>query len=252
MLGLGSQIRSHVERRYSMPWSQPAARMREYIQALRTIWDCWEGGVQLDFQGKFYTHTLMTPMFNPGPVKQKPPPILLAAVGPHMTRIAGEIADGILLHGFTTIRYVSEVTMPIIREALVSQRRDIDKFQVRYSPFIVAEADEKRRARAVDQVREQIAFYASTPAYRGVLDIHGWGDLQPELTRLSKQGRWKYMATLIDDEMLDAFAIVTDPESLVDKLLHRAAGIASRVLLALPDDVDQDWHQDVVRRLRAA
>ena len=193
LLGLGSQIKPHIERRYSMPWSHPAARMREYIQALHAIWDCWQEGTKLDFKGDFYTFNLMTPFFNPGPNPYGKPKVFLAAVGELMTEVAGEVADGILVHGFTTEQYLREVTLPAIDRGLAKAGRDRSAFQLSYPGFVVTGDTDEQMEQATKAVKAQIAFYGSTPAYKGVLELHGWGDLHLELHPLSKQGEWVKM-----------------------------------------------------------
>jgi probable F420-dependent oxidoreductase len=228
MLGLGSQIRPHIEKRYSMPWSHPAPRMREFIAALRAIWGSWQNGTKLDFRGDFYQHTLMTPMFNPGPLPSGPPKVFLAAVGERMTEVAGEVADGIILHGFTTERYAREVTLPALERGLARSGRSRRDVQVRYSPFLLTADSPSGMERAGRAVRERIAFYASTPAYRPVLDLHGWGDLQPDLNLLSKQGEWTKMGDLIGDEVVDAFAVDAGIDELPERITERIRGIADR------------------------
>ena len=230
ILGLGSQIKPHIERRFSMPWSKPAARMREFISALHAIWGCWNDGTKLDFRGDFYTHTLMTPFFNPGPNPHGRPKVYLAAVGDLMTAVAGEVTDGILVHPFTTERYLREVTLPGLAKGAAKVGRSVEELDVIGPVFIVTGDDDMQRQAADGFVRNQIAFYGSTPAYRPVLELHGWGDLQTELNTLSKQGEWVQMAALIDDEMLNTFAIVVDsPAELAPALLKRYGDVVSRV-----------------------
>jgi probable F420-dependent oxidoreductase len=168
-LGLGSQVKAHIERRFSMPWSHPAPRMREYVLALRAIWRSWQDGGKLDFDGQFYHHTLMTSMFSPGPLEPGPPRVLLAAVGDAMTKVAGEVADGLIAHGFTTRRYLREVTLPMMREGLARGGRSEEDFDLVYAPFVVTGTDEESMAASAAVARERIAFYGSTPSYRGVL-----------------------------------------------------------------------------------
>src|SRR5437588_3024272 len=201
LLGLGSQIKAHIEKRFSAPWSHPAARMRELILAMRAIWDSWNNGTKLEFRGEFYTHTLMTPFFNPGPNPFGPPKVFLAAVGEKMTEVAGEVADGIIIHGFTTERYVKEVTLPAVERGLETAGRDRSTFQISGPLFVVTGTNEEELADAERGVKQQIAFYGSTPAYRSVLELHGWGDLQTELNSLSKRGEWVQMGELIDDDI---------------------------------------------------
>ena len=251
VVGLGSQIKPHIEKRFSMPWSHPADRMREYIAAMRAIWDTWQNGTKLDFRGDYYTHTLMTPMFDPGRFDGPPPPIHLAAVGELMTKVAAEVADGLLLHAFTTTRYIREVTMPAVENALAAAGRERSSLQVRYSPFVVFEPDGPARDEAMRVTRERIAFYGSTPSYRPVFDLHGWGELQSELQALSKQGEWAKMGTLIDDDVLAAFAIITTPDRLADDIKAEIGELVDRVSLTVPDDADPDWHAAVVAELRS-
>ena len=223
-LGLGSQIEAHITRRFGMPWSKPAARMREFILALRAIWDCWETGSRLDFRGEFYQHTLMTPMFVPAKKDFGAPQIRLAAVGPKMAQTAGEVADGLIAHGFTTARYLEEVTLPAVELGLRQSGRLRSGFDISSPIIVVCGADRQAFERSKQAVKAQLAFYGSTPAYRPVLDLHGWGDLQPVLNTLSKQGQWQEMGELISDEMLEEFAIVTDLPDQIPALLNKNYG----------------------------
>jgi probable F420-dependent oxidoreductase len=228
MLGLGSQIKPHITRRFSMPWSQPAARMREMILAIRAIWESWETGGKLDFRGEFYTHTLMTPFFSPGPNPYGNPPILVAAVGERMSEVAGEVGDGLLVHPFTTVRYLEEVTLPALERGAAKAGKARDTLSVSLPGFVVTGATEGEAAANAQAARAQLAFYGSTPAYRGVLELHGWGDLQTELNTLSKRGEWDAMAGLIDDEMLATFAVVCPVEEVAARVLERWGGLVDR------------------------
>jgi probable F420-dependent oxidoreductase len=174
-LGLGSQIKAHIEKRFSMPWSHPAARMRELVLAMRAIWACWNDGEKLDFRGDFYQHTLMTPFFNPGPSPYGPPAVQLAAVGELMTEVAGEVADGLILHGFTTESYVRDVTLPALERGFAKAGKTRADFEICGPLFVVTGTNEEEIAAAREGTKQQIAFYGSTPAYRGVLEHHGWG-----------------------------------------------------------------------------
>jgi probable F420-dependent oxidoreductase len=252
ILGLGSQIKAHIEKRFSMPWSHPAARMRELVLAMRAIWACWNDGEKLDFRGDFYRHTLMTPFFNPGPSQYGAPKVFLAAVGEKMTEVAGEVADGIIIHGFTTERYVKEVTMPAIERGLARAGRDRSSFEVSGPLFVVTGTDEQAFEQAATATRQQIAFYGSTPAYRGVLELHGWGDLQSELNSLSKQGEWVQMGTLIDDDILRTFAVVAEPEQVGDELKRRFGGIVDRCSFYAPYKSDPERWRAVIDDLKAA
>ncbi len=251
-LGLGSQIKPHITKRFSMPWSHPAARMREFVLAMRAIWANWQEGTKLDFAGEFYTHTLMTPFFNPGPNEWGPPKVALAAVGELMTEVAGEVCDGILIHGFTTERYVREVTMPAIERGLAKAGRARADFEVNGPLFVVTGTNDKEFAAAEAATKQQIAFYGSTPAYRGVLDLHGWGDLQPELNALSKQGKWVEMGNLIDPEILNTFAVVAEtPEQISDELAKRFGDVVDRCSFYAPYRSDPERWAAVVDRLKA-
>jgi len=246
-LGLGSQVRAHITRRYSMPWSHPAPRMRELVLAVRAIWDAWNTpGATLDFSGDYYTHTLMTPFFDPGPNPFGPPRIVLAAVGPLMTEVAGEVADGLLVHSFTTERYLREVTLPALALGAERAGRGPRSVEVGVPAFVVTGRDEEEMAAAGAEVRRQIAFYASTPAYRPVLDLHGWGDLHPEAHRLSRQGAWEEMGRLVDDEMLNTFAVVGPLEDVPRLVEERFGGLADRFSFSRPDLVDDDRWREIL------
>jgi probable F420-dependent oxidoreductase len=250
-LGLGSQIAPHITKRFSMPWSSPAARMREFILAMRAIWNCWYRGEKLDFRGDFYTHTLMTPMFTPTDNPHGAPRVVLAAVGPKMTRVAGEVADGMLIHGFTTPRYIEQVTLPTLEQGLAASGRSRADFQLCYPAFVVSGRDEREWQQSRTAVARQIAFYGSTPAYKGVLDLHGWGELQPELNALSKRGEWEAMGERIDDAVLEAFAVVAEPHRVAAALKSRFGGVIDRLVCTFPFATD-DERRSYMEELRAA
>jgi probable F420-dependent oxidoreductase len=251
ILGLGSQIKPHIEKRFSMPWSHPAARMREFISAMRAIWSCWHEGTKLDFRGDFYTHTLMTPFFNPGPNPHGTPKVFLAGVGELMTEVAGEVCDGFICHGFTTERYLREVTLPALARGRAKAGRTMDGFEVTGPSFVVSGTTEEEMAAAATGTRQQIAFYGSTPAYKGVLELHGWGGLQEELNVLSKQGRWQEMGELIDDEMLHTFAVVGAPEGVGPELLKRYGDCVTRISFYTPYRSDPERWAAVRATLQA-
>ena len=250
ILGLGSQIRPHITKRFSMPWSKPAARMRELISATRAIWDCWHNGTPLAFDGEFYTHTLMTPMFTPTDTEYGAPKVFLAAVGPLMTEVAGEVADGILIHAFTTQKYLKEVTLPAVEKGLAKAGRSRDDFEISYPGFIVTGRTEEEFNATKTAVCKQIAFYGSTPAYAPVLGVHGWGDLQPELNRMSKEGKWDEMGTLITDDILEEFAVVAELDDVVDKFRARWDGLIDRTNGSIPAR-DDDHARELVAGLSA-
>ncbi|MFN2426180.1 MAG: TIGR03617 family F420-dependent LLM class oxidoreductase [Candidatus Binatia bacterium] len=250
-LGLGSQVRAHVEHRFSMSWTRPVSRMKEFVAALRAIFACWNDDAPLRFEGEFYSHTLMPPLLRPSPCEFGAPPILLAGVGRAMLEAAGEVADGCVLHPFHSQRYLDVFALPAIaagRErrsdgpawpALAAgPGRPIDdaatSFGLVAQVLVVTGADDAEMNSAREAVRAQIAFYASTPAYRPVLEAEGNGDLQVELRSLTKQGRWSEMSVLVDDAMLERFAVVGTPGDAGRELRRRYAGVATRVAIATP------------------
>lgn len=251
VLGLGSQIQPHITKRFGMPWSRPAARMREFVLAVRAIWRAWETGERLSFRGEFYTHTLMTPFFDPGPNPHGNPKVYLAAVGPRMTEVAGEVADGMLCHSFTTERYLREVTLPAIERGRATAGKPLAGFEISGPSFVVTGSSEPEMEAAAAEVRRQIAFYGSTPAYRPVLELHGWGALQDDLNSLSKRGRWDEMAALIDDEVLNTFAVVGAPEDVADEVVRRYGDIAHRITLTAAHAPDPARWERVFRAMRS-
>jgi probable F420-dependent oxidoreductase len=255
LLGLGSQVKAHIERRFSMPWSRPAARMRELISAIRAIWESWDTGDRLAFEGDFYSHTLMTPFFSPGPPPNGHPRIVAAAVGEAMSEVAGEVCDGIFLHGFTTERYIREVTLPAVHRGMERSGRSMEDFEVFGLPLTATGPDEAAMTAAIDGVRAQIAFYGSTPAYHGVLELHGWGDLGQELHALSRTDdpdRWMKMASLIDDDVLDAFAIVGEPDAVASRLSDRYDEVMDRLQFYAPYKHDPAMWTPAIAELTAS
>ena len=225
-LGLGTQVRAHVERRYGAVWSKPAARMREYVLALHAIWDAWDTGGDLQFEGEFYRHTLMPPNFRPAPLACGRPPVLLAAVRERMTEVVGEVADGLLGHAFSTPDVLREVTLPALERGLERGGRTRDAVEITASVFI-ASSDEDWEAN-----RRRVAFYGSTPGYRGVLDHHGLGGLFEALHACSREGHWAEMPGLIDDDVLGLFVARGDTPDLLAAAVHeRVGGIADRIAL---------------------
>jgi probable F420-dependent oxidoreductase len=223
--------------------------MREFILAMRAIWACWHEGTRLDFRGEFYQHALMTPMFTPEPHNFGPPRVLLAGVGQLMTEVAGEVADGFLCHGFTTEAYLREVTLPALARG---RGRALDGFEVVGSPFVVTGRSAAELAAADAAVRGQIAFYATTPAYRPVLERHGWGGIGDELNGMSKRGRWAEMGELITDEMLGEFAVIGDPAQVGQELARRYGDVFTRAALYLPYAADPALPAEVAAAVRAA
>lgn len=255
VLGLGSQIKPHITKRFSMEWSKPAARMREMIMAIRAIWDTWENGTPLNFRGDFYTHTLMTPFFTPDRADLAgfgTPKIFLAGVGELMTEVAGEVCDGFICHGFTTEKYLREVTIPALARGRAKAGKTMEGFEIVGPSFVVTGNDDGELQQAAAGTRQQIAFYGSTPAYRGVLDIHGWGGLQDELNTLSKQGKWVEMGNLIDDEILNTFAVVGAPEQVAPELHRRYGDVIQRISFYAPYKSNPERWQRVIADLQSA
>ena len=255
ILGLGSQIKPHITKRFSMEWSHPAPRMREMILAIRAIWDTWENGTPLNFKGDFYTHTLMTPFFAPERAElagHGTPKIFLAGVGELMTEVAGEVCDGFICHGFTTERYLREVTIPALERGRAKAGKTMEGFEVMGPSFVVSGNSEAELEAASAGTRQQIAFYGSTPAYRGVLELHGWGEMQDELNGLSKQGQWVEMGNCITDEILNTFAVVGEPEHIAPELHRRYGDVIQRISFYAPYKTDPERWSKVLADLRSA
>jgi probable F420-dependent oxidoreductase len=225
--------------------------MREMVLAIRAIWDRWQNGTRLDFRGEFYNHTLMTPVFDPGPNPHGVPRIFCAGVGPRMTEVVGEVADGFFVHPFHTPESVRQVTLPALERGLAKAGRERSSFEISCQVILVTGRDEEQFAAARNGARAQISFYGSTPAYRPVLECHGLGDLQAELNRLSKQGKWLEMAGLIDDDVLEKIAVVAPRNEVAAKLRERCGGWADRVSL-LAHFAGPDLLEDVVEDLSRA
>ena len=253
LLGVGSQIKPHITKRFSMPWSAPAERMREFILAMRAIWHTWATGDPLHFAGEFYKHTLMTPFFNPGENPFGNPPVILAGVGPQMTKVAGEVADGFFMHGFTTEQYMREVTLPALRAGRTDAgKTDLDGFEICGMPFIVTGVDDEAIRAADAAARKQIAFYGSTPAYWRVLELHGWGALGEELNQMSKRGEWDEMGHRITDDMLHEFAIVAPPDQVAKRLLALYGDVFTRTGFYAPYQVPEGFWEPIKAELQAS
>lgn len=239
VLGLGSQIQAHITKRFSMPWHGPAKQMKEFITALHAIWDNWYDGKPLDFRGQYYRHTLMTPDFTPKNTQYGRPKVVMAAVGPLMLKTCAEVADGIIVHTFGTQKYMEEQILPRITDTLEANGRKREDFEVSFPPFVITGQNEEEYEAAKAQVRYRISFYASTPAYRPVLECHDWHDLQPKLNHLSKNNGWDKMPELISDEMLETFAVMGEPMQVAEKIKTRYGHLADRITLEnhLPTDI---------------
>lgn len=250
MLGIGSQVRAHIENRFGIRFAPAAARMREYILAVKAFFDCWQNDVPLRFEGRYYRHTLMTPMFNPGPNPYGPPPILLGALGPKMTRVAGEVADGLIVHPFNTLPFLHDQQLPTVEAALSDSGVERSDFIVQIAAICVTGGTEEEYANATRTVRGLIAFYGSTPAYLPPMEAVGYGDLQPELNRLSKLGRWEEMSALIDDTMLNHFAVCAEPGQVAARLWEKYGDVADRLSIYAPYETAPDVWPGIIAELK--
>jgi probable F420-dependent oxidoreductase len=250
VLGLGSQIQPHIEQRFSMPWSHPVERMTELVQGIRAIWEAWETGDRLRFDGRFYTHTRMIPAFSPGPNPFGLPPIFTAGFGPKMTEVAGEVADGFLVHPVNSRRSLQELTLPAIARGAARAGRSADEVEVVCVTIVVTGRTEEELTRSREAVREQLAFYGSTPAYLPVFELHGYGGLHPELKALARQDRWQDMAALIDDALIDTIAVVGEPHEVAGLIRARLEGISDHVSLVNNRAPDPQHFAEVVAGLR--
>lgn len=231
VLGLGTQVKGHIERRFGLKWESPGPKFREYVEAVRALWDAFGSGGQPQFRGRFYKHTLLTPFFRPGPIDFPAPKIWLAAVNEYNAETIGLVADGILVHPLHSKRYFDEVLLPAIERGLAQSKRTRDDITIMCPVFIVVGRTPEERAGADGFVRSQIAFYGSTRTYRKIFEVHGWDDTPPKLHELMSKGDMAGLAGAITDEMLDTFAITGDPDDLVDKVRERYGSLADRLYL---------------------
>lgn len=234
VLGLGTQVKGHNERRFSVPWVQPAARLREFVESLRAIWRCWEKGTPLAFEGEHYRFTLMTPEFSPPPSGLPMVPVYIAAVRPAMLRLAGRVCDGVRLHGFCTRRYLEEVAAPNLLRGLREQGRTRESFEVCGGGFVATGKDDAAVAKAVEGIRYRIAFYGSTRTYLPVFEVHGWQDLGAELHRLSREGRWAEMAARVPDDVVREFTAVARYDQLGRAIDERFGGLSDSIEMGFP------------------
>lgn len=251
LLGLGTQIRAHITRRFSMPWGKPGPQMREYIAALRAIWDTFQDGVKLDFEGDHYAFRLMTPFFDPGPIAHPDIPIYIAGVGEYMSRLAGEVCQGFHAHPFHTVKYLDDVVLPAMSDGAAKAGRSLSDVDFVVTTFVITGHNEEEMAAAVDVTKQQIAFYASTPAYAGVLEAHGW-DFGPTLNAMSKRGEWAGMLELITDEVLDEVAITAPIGEIGDRIRARYGDRVQRVGLytVVPPALDDAGWEALVADIR--
>jgi probable F420-dependent oxidoreductase len=249
-LGIGTQVRAHNERRFSVPWISPAPRIGEYVDALRAIWRCWEKGEKLDFKGKFYTFTLMTPEFSPKPTGLPMIPIMIAAVGPEMQKTAARRCDGVRLHGFATRQYVEQIVRPLLATELEKSGRTFEHFEVTGGGFVATGPDEATVQAAAEKIRYRIGFYGSTPAYRGVFDIHGLTDLGAKLHAATRRGAWSEIAGMVDDDVLDLFCARATYDHLPQAIADRFAGLADAVSIDFPETIDPKTRRKVIDGLK--
>ncbi|CAA9443123.1 MAG: F420-dependent oxidoreductase [uncultured Rubrobacteraceae bacterium] len=248
ILGLGTQVKPHIVRRFSMPWDKPAPRLRDYILALRAIWHSFQTEGSLNYEGEFYKHTLMTPFFNPGPIQHPEIPIYIAGVNTRLATLAGELCDGFHVHPFHTPEYVRQVIKPAIVEGAEKESRGPQDVKLATSVFVITGENESEIEEQREKIRAQVAFYASTPTYRTVLEVHGWEGVSEELRKLAKNKKWDDMPELITDDMLHAFAIEAAPDEIGPTLKERYEGLIDRVALYLPfvpGEKDEFWRKAV-------
>ncbi|MFQ5874622.1 MAG: TIGR03617 family F420-dependent LLM class oxidoreductase [Dehalococcoidia bacterium] len=235
-LGLGTQVKGHIERRFSAAWDSPGPRLKEYVRSLRSIWECWQKGIPLNFRGKFYNFTLMTPFFTPGPIDHPEIPIGISAVNTYNLQTAGEVCDSVRLHGFCTYKYVTEVVLPNLEEGASKAGRALKDLEVSGGGFVITGADEEELARGMEEVRGAMAFYGSTRTYKPVMDVHGWGEVTLQLHQLSLKGAWEEMPHLITDEMVETFSAIGTYDRIADAIKARFGDFATQAALRLPRD----------------
>lgn len=250
-LGLGTQVRGHNERRFSVPWSAPAPRLEEYVKAIRAIWRCWTDGEPLAFDGEHYRFSLMTPNFTPEPLDGPTPPITMAAVGPGMLRAAGRVADGVRLHPFCTRDYLETTVLPELRRGLDQSGRTRDQFTITGGGFVCTGPDDDAVATAVDWVRARIGFYGSTRSYWPVLEQHDLGELGQQLKHLSEHDGWDRMAGCVDDEVVRLFAAVGRHDEIADAIEERFGGISDGVGASASAEIPADLPPDVIQDIQA-
>ena len=250
-LGIGSQIKAHIEKRFGVDFSPPAARMREYILAVKAFFDCWQNGSKLNFEGEYYRHTLMTPMFNPGPNEYGVPPIMLGALGPKMTEVAGEVADGLIVHPFNSMPFLEEKALPAVKLGLEKSGRSMDDFCLQVNAIIITGETEEQYQAAEKSVKDLLGFYASTPAYAPPMAAVGLGDLQPKMNALSKQGKWDELGSYVDDHFVDAFCTRGKPEEIAGKLKAKYGDYADRLAIYAPYAAPDAMWKRIISDLKA-
>jgi len=254
LLGIGTQVRGHNVRRYATPWdSPPMPRLREYIQMMRAIWDCWQNDTKPSFRGEHYEFTLMTPFFNPGPIEHPHIPIYISAVNVYAARLAGELCDGLRLHGFNTPKYLHEMLMPAVEAGARKAGRSLKDIDIAGLGFMITGRNSEELTKNAAPVRRQISFYASTPSYRPVLEAHGWGEVGDRLLEMSRRGEWAAMSELITDDMLEEFCTIATYDDLVPSVLKHYGGTTTRAAFAIPTRTpeDADTLRSMIKQLQA-
>ncbi len=252
MLGLGTQVKGHNQRRFSVKWVSPVKRLREVVLSLRAIWDCWQNGTKLNFEGEFYQFSLMTPFFNPGPIEHPHVPIIISGLNPLISQLAGEVCDGFFVHNFHTPKDLAETVIPNIEKGIAKAGRKRADFTLQTGAFIASGATQAEVQKAIGPVRQQISFYASTRTYKGVLDAHGWGDTCYRLNEKAAKGDWAGMAAEITDEMLDEIAVVGTYDEIAKKLSARYKGILDRIIIGFgaPERQDEGRYRELMQEVR--
>ncbi|MFT4822573.1 MAG: putative F420-dependent oxidoreductase [Halioglobus sp.] len=250
LLGIGSQIKPHIEKRFGVEFSPPALRMRDYICAVKAIFNSWQNAEKLDHRGPYYQHTLMTPMFDPGPNEFGPPPVLLGALGPKMTEVAGEVADGLIVHPFNTMPFLTEHALPAVNRGLEKSARSREDFILQINAIVITGETDEAREIAKSSVKSLLGFYSSTPAYRPPMESVGFGDLQPKLNLLSKEGKWDELATYIDDDFVDAFTTQGAPEEIAGKLREKYGQYADRLAIYAPYAAPDEMWTKIIAELK--
>lgn len=252
VLGLGTQVRAHIERRFGITWDKPLARLREYIEGMRAIWDTFQTDARMRYKGEYYTFRLMAPFFNPGPIKHPRIPVYIAGVNRGICRLAGELCDGLHAHGFHTAQYLRDVVQVSVSSGLEASGRRREDFELVVPVFTVTGENDEQMARMAAEVKGRIAFYASTPGYSVVLEQHGWQEVGQKLGRMAREGRWDEMWREISDEMLETVAVVAPPDQLGARIRERYAGLADRICFGWEDDgpANRELWQHIMRSVR--
>lgn len=252
LLGLGTQVRAHVERRYGIAWSAPAPWMRDYVGAVRAVWDCWQNGTPLDFRSDHYNLNVMVPLFNPGPIEHPDIPIHLSAIGPNMCAVAGEVADGVRLHPVCTAKFIDEQVLPNLARGAARSNRDVHEVEVCMKPLIGTAPTEERLEQVIKTVRERVSFYLSTPSYRRTFELHEWGDIARQASELSRAQRWDELSALVTDEMLHTVATIGTYDEIADKINDRYSNRVDRIEFSTPvnNEDDAETLKEILAQIR--